>query len=94
MINIRFISSVELQKVMADLGERLTEEEVQTNKKINTKRKKNEKIQREIQTQIHEITSTNTDKIYVLWVSSTHFEGGGDDAVGRQGRRWQGVPHL
>ena len=43
MINIRFISSVELQKVMADLGERLTEEEVQTNKKINTKREKNEK---------------------------------------------------
>ena len=48
MIDIRFISSVELQKVMADLGERLTEEEVQTNKKINTKRKKNENIRREI----------------------------------------------
>ena len=47
-----------------------------------------------ILTQIHEITSTNTDKDYVLWASSTHFEGGGDDAVGRQGRRWQGVPHL
>ena len=43
MINIRFISSVELQKVMADLGERLTEEEVHTNKKMNTKRKKKEK---------------------------------------------------
>ena len=38
MINIRFISSVELQKVMADLGERLTEEEVQTNKKMNIKK--------------------------------------------------------
>ena len=32
-INIRFISSVELQKVMADLGERLTEEEVHTTHK-------------------------------------------------------------
>ena len=35
---IRFISSVELHKVMADLGERLTEEEVHANRKINTKK--------------------------------------------------------
>ena len=41
---IRFISSVELHKVMADLGERLTEEEVHANRKINTKKRKNEKI--------------------------------------------------
>ena len=43
MITIRFISSVEVHKVMADLGERLTEEEVQTNKKMNTKRMKMKK---------------------------------------------------
>ena len=79
---------------MADLGERLTEEEVHTNKKTNTKNKKNEKIQREIQTQIHVITSTNTDKNYILWANSNHFEGGRDDAVGAQGRGWKGVPHL
>ena len=42
-INIRFISSVELQKVMADLGERLTEEEVHTNKNMNTKIRKMQK---------------------------------------------------
>ena len=41
-MNIRFISSVELQKVMADLGERLTEEEVhctQTKRQIQKIRK-------------------------------------------------------
>ena len=55
---------------MANLGERLTEEEVHTNKNMNTKiRKKNENLQREIQTQIHVIASTNTDKNYVLWAS-------------------------
>ena len=38
---------MELQKVMTDLGERLTEEEVHTNKNMNTKIRKKMKIYKE-----------------------------------------------